>query len=173
MTATQPASPPPRSGSAGIWLAAVALPVTLIIGVVVVLGGGGPDDRAARTSAGLSPPAEVAPLDLDTVAGSTARHYHAALAEPDTYRQIPCFCGCEEFLGHRDLYDCFVRADGTGWDAHAAGCGICIAESATVLDLLDQGSTAPTIRAEVIARYGSTPTTGPPTVGSHTEPERS
>jgi hypothetical protein len=159
-----PGGPPPRAGSAGIWLAVLAIPVVAMLGAVVVLAGSGGDDRtAAAAPTGSSQPAEVPPLDLAMVSTSTASQYHASKADPGTYRQVPCFCGCEEFLGHRNLYDCFVRADGESWDAHASGCGICIAESISVQDLLDDGHDAASIRAEVISQYGSTPTTAPPT----------
>lgn len=105
----------------------------------------------------------AAPLELAAVSGDIAGHYHAAADLADVYREVPCFCGCEEFLAHRDLYDCFVRADGQGWEAHAAGCGVCIAESALVRDLTDEGAPVDAIPAAVIDRFGTTPTTAPPT----------
>jgi hypothetical protein len=109
-------------------------------------------------------PAGAAPLDLASIPHQIAGHYHAARDLADTYGQVPCFCGCEEFLGHRKLYDCFVRADGPGWEAHAAGCGVCIAESTTVRDLTGAGSDPTAIATAVIDRYGTTtPTTAPPT----------
>jgi hypothetical protein len=158
-----PDGPPRSAGAVGVWLAALAIPVVAILGVAAVIAGSGSDDLAATAApTASSTSAEVPPLDLAMVPASTASHYHAARADPDTYRHVPCFCGCEEFLGHSDLYDCFVRADGEGWDAHAAGCGICIAESISVQDLLEGGHDAASIRTEVISQYGSTPTTAPP-----------
>jgi uncharacterized protein with PCYCGC motif len=80
-------------------------------------------------------------------------HYRSAGNHPDTYRQIPCYCGCDSFLAHRNLKDCFVAADGTGWDRHAAGCAVCIEESSIVRRLIARGLSPPAIRDEVIDRY--------------------
>ena len=143
------------------WLLAFAVPVVLTvlaIGVVLAVtgdGGGGPP--AAH---GVGPGAP--PLELASVPAGIADHYRHAAAHEDVYRQIPCYCGCEEFLDHRNLADCFVRANGGGWEAHAAGCGVCIGEAATAHRLLDQGSSPAEVRAAVIAQFGSTPPTTPP-----------
>ena len=144
----------PRPGRhlAALLVAPVVIAVAVVAGTLAVLGGGG---RAA--------PAGAAPLELASVSEAIAGHYHAAEDLADTYRQVPCFCGCEEFLGHRDLYDCFVRADGAGWEAHAAGCGVCIAESTTVQDLHAAGTEPAAVSAAIVDRYGvTTPTTAPP-----------
>ncbi|MBK5221825.1 MAG: hypothetical protein JJE52_02895 [Acidimicrobiia bacterium] len=136
---------------------AIAL-VGLLAGIVV---GAGSDTDASRGRQGGSGLA-AAPVDLADVPDGIAGHYEAAAAEAAAFAAVPCFCGCEEFLGHRSLYDCFVRTDGDGWDAHAAGCGVCIGESTVVRALLDEGEPASVIRAAVIDQFGSTPTTTPP-----------
>ena len=130
----------------------------LLAGIVV---GAGSDTDAAEGRQGGSGLA-AAPLDLAEVADGIAGHYEAATTHEAAFAAVPCYCGCEEFLGHRNLHDCFVRSDGDGWDAHAAGCGVCIAESTVVRALLDEGQPAPVIRAAVIDQFGSTPTTTPP-----------
>jgi hypothetical protein len=141
----------------GPLVAAIATALVLFLGATIVLISGLDSDRPGAASGGGD---DAPPLDIATVADATAAHYLAAESEPATYRDVPCFCGCEEFLGHRHLYDCFVRADGRGWDAHAAGCGICIAESVTVQELRDAGHDVPSIRDVIIAQYGATtPTT--------------
>jgi hypothetical protein len=80
-------------------------------------------------------------------------HYRSAGNHRDTYRQIPCYCGCDSLLAHRSLEDCFVAADGTGWDPHAAGCVVCIDESSIVRRLIARGLSPPAIRDEVVDRY--------------------
>jgi hypothetical protein len=152
---------PPRGPAAGVALAIVATALAALVGAVAVVMSS--TDQERRATAAQAGPIDTAPLDLATVADPIAVHYRAAEADPVTYREVPCYCGCEEFLGHRHLYDCFVRADGRGWDTHAAGCGICIAESITVQALLDDGLDAPAIRDAVITQYGATttPTTAP------------
>lgn len=133
----------------GVPLAVVGLVVGAVLLVTV--------DRSETSSAA------VAPLELAAVPEEIAAHYRFAAANADAYRDVPCYCGCEQFLAHRDLYDCFVRADGAGWEAHASGCGVCIAESAAVRQLVDEGSTRTEIRSAVIEQFGSTPPTTPPT----------
>lgn len=151
---------PPAAPSTGAVVAIVAAALVLLVGAVAVLISSTDRDRPA--TAAEAGPSDALPLDLATVADATAVHYLAAEDDSATYREVPCFCGCEEFLGHRHLYDCFVRTDGRGWDAHAAGCGICIAESITVQELRDAGHDVSTIRDAVIDQYGATtPTTAP------------
>lgn len=147
--------------SLGAVLGIAGAVLVLLIGAVAVLASTSDADRQ-RFAASEVTADDTPPLELASVAEATAVHYLAAEADPVTYQEVPCFCGCEEFLGHRHLYDCFVRADDQGWDAHAAGCGICIAESITVQELLVEGHDDPTIRGAVIAQYGAiTPTTTP------------
>lgn len=129
-------------------------PVLLVVAVVVGI--------VAFTTVGEPTAEEPAPLDLATLSHDIAGHYRSAAEHPDAYQNVPCFCGCQEFLGHRDLYDCFVRADDAGWEAHAARCGVCIAESTLVLEQLDAGATPDQARNAVLDRFGTTPPTVPP-----------
>ncbi|HLF40073.1 MAG TPA: PCYCGC motif-containing (lipo)protein [Acidimicrobiia bacterium] len=132
---------------------AALLAAALAAILVVARGEGEPPVRFAAH--------DVAPLDLATIGSQVADHYRYAETHEAAYRQIPCFCGCEGFLGHRDLYDCFVRADGTGYDAHAAGCGVCIGESAIARPLLEDGGAPANVRSAVVAQFGATPGTAP------------
>jgi len=129
----------------------------VVVAVAVIAGA-----FAAFAGSEGDAPGPAAPLELASVSTDVAGHYQAAADLADIYREVPCYCGCEEFLGHRDLYDCFVRADGQAWEAHAARCGVCIAESTLVRELVDAGTPAGDIPATVIDRFGTTPTTAPP-----------
>lgn len=80
--------------------------------------------------------------------------YLAAEADPEGFEAVRCYCGCEEFLEHADLRSCFLRADG-GWEAHATGCGICLAEAEMVVDLREQGRDLDAIVDAVDDRYAS------------------
>jgi hypothetical protein len=155
MSGQTPNEPRPAL-TAGHVAAVLAVALLLPIGIVVAILAG------AGTTTDDHGPTAVAPLDLESVSPGIAEHYRFAAAHEDELRQVPCFCGCEEFLGHSDLYDCFVRADGAGWDAHAAGCGVCIGEAITARQLLDTGSTPGQVRDAVIEQFGTTPTTVPP-----------
>lgn len=100
----------------------------------------------------VSPPGVLSP---EEVPAALEGHYLAAQTHFETFEQIPCFCGCEQMLGHRHLGDCFIRPDGSGLEAHALGCGVCLGEAAQVEDLINSGVTDPDeIRAAVIATWG-------------------
>lgn len=102
-----------------------------------------------------------APLDLATVPENIAGHYRYALAHADAYREIPCWCGCQQYLGHGNLEDCFVQPDGKGWEAHAAGCGVCNGEAAIAERMLDAGSTPAEVAEVVNLEFGTTAITLP------------
>lgn len=130
--------------------AAVLVAVMALASAVTFLAVGGDGDRAG-----------AAPLDLATVSTDIAGHYRFAAAHPDAYRDIPCWCGCQQFLGHRNLFDCFVRPDGRGWEAHAAGCGVCNGEAAMAERMLDAGQTPNDVAAAVNLEFGVTSITRP------------
>ena len=135
----------------------------LLAGAVVIVTACAPDGTPepvaldGPVAQGLAVPA----LHLDDVPANIADHYEFADANRDVYDEVPCYCGCEKSIGHRNLTDCFVRSDGTGWDAHAAGCAICVDESIAVRRLMADGADAPTIRDSIITGFGplATPTT--------------
>lgn len=133
-----------------VLLTAPVLLVALAVGAVLLAVGDG------------DAPEVGGPIALDTVPVAIAAHYEAAADHAEHYESVRCYCGCEEFLGHRHLYDCFVRADGTGWEAHAAGCGVCIAESSLIGELLEQGRDPATFADAIDERFGSSPPTAPP-----------
>lgn len=103
-----------------------------------------------------------APLELSTVSDNVAGHYHYALAHSDAFAQIPCWCGCQQYLGHGNLKDCFVRRDGKGWEAHAAKCGVCIGEAAITAQMLGAGKTPAEVTEAVNTEFGTTAITIPP-----------
>lgn len=162
MTDIAPPRAPPR-GSLRAWILALLAPI-LVVGLagalVVATTASGEGDRPGSDHPGVGLAAE--PLELTSVSSDVAGHYTYARDHQAAYSEIPCYCGCEEFLDHRNLYDCFVRSDGQGWDAHAAGCGVCIGESTAARELLEQGQDPSAARDAVIAQFGATPTTAPP-----------
>ncbi len=141
----------PRSGPAGGGAFAIAI---ALVGAIVLAAGGLGAFVLMRGDTD-APALRVAPggeLDLSTVSEPIATHYRFAAAHPRTYRQVPCFCGCEEALEHRSLLDCFVRPQG-GWEAHAAGCAVCVQESEILRSRLADGASPAEIRAEIVDRY--------------------
>lgn len=79
--------------------------------------------------------------------------YHGARDRAAVFAATPCYCGCMEMLGHRHLLDCFRRPDGSGWESHALGCGVCLGEAQHVLELVAGGFDADAVVAAVIDRW--------------------
>lgn len=156
------ASDPPVAvrHSAHAWAAAVLVPIiaaAVMFAVVARLSDRGDGDMAQHSGVGPA----AAPLDLASVTPEIAANFTYAKAHPAGYSAITCYCGCQEYLGHRNLFDCFVRSDGKGWDAHAAGCGVCLVESITARRLADQGHSAAEVRDAIDTQFGATPRTVP------------
>jgi hypothetical protein len=95
------------------------------------------------------------PMDMSTVPANIAANYEFVAQHVALYAQVPCYCGCRSSLGHRGLQDCFVKADGSGWESHASGCGVCILESELVRTMEAKGRSPTQIRDAVIARFGA------------------
>lgn len=138
----------PSGGSRTFTAAAVAVTLVVLAAAVagtLVVAGAGRDDPGMRVAPGGA-------VVLGDVPGQVATHYRFAAAHRNVYRQVPCFCGCDATLEHRFLLDCFVRPGG-GWEAHAAGCAVCIQESEIIRLMLAEGAGVDQIRTEVIGRY--------------------
>lgn len=151
------AAPGPRAAAA-----LVAATTLLVAGfVALVLVGAGEPSAPVRDHGGVAfdvgaPPADVAAL------------YRFAASHDRHLSEVPCFCGCESFLAHRGLADCFLQPDGA-WEPHAAGCGICVAEAVSVRTSLAAGESVAAARERVVATFGSTPGTSSPAPATHEE----
>lgn len=98
-------------------------------------------------------PAESGTVDLATLPAPVVAHYRFIEANSKLAEQLPCYCGCGQFLNHRSLRDCFLRDEGE-YDAHAAGCGICLLEAEDAEQLHAGGETPAAIRAAIDERFG-------------------
>lgn len=130
-------------------LAVVAL---IFVGVAVLVRGAGGADPSDANAA--PKPATVSLAALPPAMSDT---YHYAAEHVAEFMAIPCFCGCQQTLGHRNLEDCFVTPDGE-WDAHASGCGVCTAEAVAAKELLDTNTPIDAVRKAIIHRFGPPPT---------------
>lgn len=144
-----------RSNSLRAAAAAIAVITVMAAGLVLGIGVG---STARPPTDGPSPVtmAAVFPeglLDLASVPEATAAHYRHAADNTEVYEQVRCYCGCEAAFDHRTLADCFIGADG-GWEAHASGCGICIAEAIAIQDHLDADTPITDIVEDIDARFG-------------------
>lgn len=99
---------------------------------------------------------QVAPGGAVELASLPAEHqvlYEAAAADREAFTQVRCYCGCEEFLAHRHLLDCFERPEG-GWELHATGCAVCLAEAEEVAEQRAAGTPMDEIIRRIDNRYG-------------------
>lgn len=100
---------------------------------------------------------EVAPGGEVELASLPADHqtlYLAAADDREAFSQVACYCGCEAFLDHRHLLDCFERPDG-GWERHATGCAVCLSEARDVVEWRSQQVPIDEIVRRIDERYGA------------------
>ena len=98
------------------------------------------DSPPSASSLGLTLPPE-------RFTGMTKEAYQVAREIPETLAQLPCYCHCDESVGHKSLQSCFV-------DTHAASCATCVGEALTAHQLQKQGLSPSQIRERIIAEYG-------------------
>jgi hypothetical protein len=132
----------------GFELAVVALIALGIVGLS--RGASGPDGADVMAAP------TVVTVELSTVSPAIAADYHYAADHLAGFTQIPCYCGCDHSLGHRNLADCYVTSTGA-WDAHASGCAVCGNETATAREQLNAGVPIGDVRESIIDQYGPPP----------------
>lgn len=93
-------------------------------------------------------PIKLAPtLPPEKFMGKTREAYEAVAQIPETIAQLPCYCYCDESVGHKSLHSCFE-------DTHAASCIVCVREALTAYKLQkEQGLTPAQIRDRIVAEY--------------------
>ena len=86
-------------------------------------------------------------LDPEVFTGITRDAYRAVKQIPTTIAQLPCYCHCDEGMGHKSLYSCFE-------DDHASHCVVCVNEALLALRLEREQKLSPAeIRARIIEQY--------------------
>lgn len=134
--------------SIGLELAVLALIALSIVGLVRGASGSDGDQTMAESP--------VVTVELSTATPAIAADYRYAADHLADFAQIPCYCGCDNSLGHRNLADCYVTESGA-WDAHASGCAVCGNETSTAREQLAAGTRIADVRASIIAQYGPPP----------------
>ena len=71
------------------------------------------------------------------------RAYLIAARIQRTLHQLPCYCHCDQHMGHNSLRSCFA-------DEHGAQCATCLQELYYADQMLKQGKTAKQIRDGII-----------------------
>lgn len=79
--------------------------------------------------------------------------YLFALSDGATLEALPCYCGCVD-LRHTSLRSCFLD-DAGGFDPHAAGCDVCVAETLDARRLHGEKWSLMEIRRQIDDKYGS------------------
>ena len=150
-----PDLPPPPPITRSRWALVVVILALAAISVSLLP----PSSHGADAPSAAAEPGSmmaVAPggtVDLAVLSDDHQALYRAAAADPEAFRAVACYCGCEAFLGHRHLLDCFVRPAG-GWERHATGCAVCLTEARDVIELRDDGTPLDEIARTIDRRFG-------------------
>lgn len=87
-----------------------------------------------------------ATLQAEQFFGPTREAYRAAKEIPETLAQLPCYCHCDQSMGHKSLHSCFE-------DTHASQCTVCVSEALLAYNLQRSGMNPTQIRERIIAQY--------------------
>ena len=134
-----------------IVLAELAVVLLIAVGVVGLIRGASAADTGDGARSLATPTVNLADLP-----DATAEVYRYAADHASHFAELPCYCGCEQSLGHRDLEECFVNTAGD-WDAHASGCAVCTAEAIAAREQLAAGIAISDVRQSIITRFGPPP----------------
>lgn len=146
-------TPPPVSPAR--WLLAVAV-VVLAAVALWLLPTTSTNETASSAADESSSMLAVAPggsIELTSLPEDQQVLYQAAAADHEAFEAVTCYCGCEAFLDHRHLLDCFERPSG-GWERHARGCAVCLAEARDVIEMRDDGVPIEQIVRTIDDRFG-------------------
>ena len=133
----------------------ISLLLPLLILVSLTTAGCGATATQATTELAMTPMAGM-PDEVKAAPVVVQQAYQYAVANPDSLKRIPCYCGCGK-MGHKSNYACYVEsADAAGkltYDSHALGCSICVDITQDVMRLTREGKGPQDIRAYVDATY--------------------
>jgi hypothetical protein len=81
--------------------------------------------------------------------GKARAAYEAAKEIPQTLAQLPCYCECDQSIGHKSLQTCFV-------DDHASHCAVCVDEALLAYKLQKEDKKTPEqVRDLIIEKYSA------------------
>lgn len=78
--------------------------------------------------------------------GPTRDAYRVVREIPETIAQLPCYCHCDQSIGHKSLHSCFQ-------DTHASQCVVCVNEALIAYNMQKSGMSPAQIRERIIAQY--------------------
>lgn len=151
----------------------VVIILLLVVGVAVLIAmraDHGNSARADETTAKLTAPASELPsssqrlpayqsaeqsrrlratLDPSQFFGKAREAYQVARKIPVTLAQLPCYCHCDQSIGHKSLHTCFE-------DDHASHCAVCVDEALLAFQLqTEQKLTPEQVRDKIVEKYSS------------------
>lgn len=96
---------------------------------------------------------------------SVQKAYESAVEMQDKLQYLPCYCGCGmgemEHRGNTvpkmtSLKDCFIKADGSGFEDHAAmDCGGCVSTANDAAEMIRSGMPLIEVRKAIDSKYGN------------------
>ena len=138
-------------------LSALGLILLAVLGLA--LGGRTPNLPLQNLPATMTAPAGMLPMAVERAGPSTVAAYQAALAHPDVLASVPCLCGCQQSLGHRNNLDCYIvgaAASGdTTYSMHGVGCSVCQGTTRIALDGAQHGLSGSELQELVQSHYGA------------------
>ena len=123
----------------------------------LALGGRASNMPVRDLPATMTAPAGVLPLAVERAGPSTVAAYRAALTHPDVLASVPCLCGCQQSLGHRNNLDCYIAGAANGsvtYSMHGVGCAVCQEITRIALEGARQGLSGPELKELVLSHYG-------------------
>lgn len=79
--------------------------------------------------------------------GKTRQAYQVAREIPETLAQLPCYCYCDQSVGHKSLHSCFT-------DNHASMCAVCVDEALLAYKLRKERNMTPEqVRQVIVEQY--------------------
>ena len=127
----------------------------LMIGVLTLAGLSACSTSSSEVHLAMSPLDQM-PMEVQSAPVTVQTAYQFNVANPDTMKDIPCYCGCGD-IGHTSNYDCYVsNVESNGaftFDNHALGCSICVDITQDVMRMLQDGKSPQDARAFVDATY--------------------
>ncbi len=144
--------------------------IALIVGAFLIAimlrqSGGSQNERRGRTSRPQStanPTVARVPAHFEDVRslsklpptlpperffGTARQAYQVAKEIPQTLAQLPCYCYCDETIGHKSLHSCYETD-------HSSQCAVCVSEALLAYRLQkEQGLNPAQIRERIIAEF--------------------
>lgn len=130
----------------------------LWFGGLLPIGGAGkpPNAAPASVSRATSSGQHTLPQFIVAAAPRVREAYEFAAGHGAELAFIPCYCGCGDHSGHRNVRDCFVKQQTTSaitYDDHGSGCDICVSIVLDVKRMQGQGQSLAATRTYIDATY--------------------